>query len=542
MEENHPTKLLIAYNTVVLKGILEKSISDENNKISVDPFSRIITSYEEIKEILEMKEQYLLEFLYYNRNKIHNILYDEERIIPIDLIQSDKNLFFYFFLSLLIKENECIINYLYSLDLIKQITEIQKYNEDKIYLNFILSKIFSDLIINYKMNKEDEDEKEVIQNMESENLSKLKYYYIKCCNELGEKNISSKIGEIISKRVDEIYIKIISILIEKRKLEDYEFTFNIIKQLDLDNINITKKIFDILSNILNKKENYINDYAILSSNDLINTNKINFFYTLFLLIKQSFLIYHNSFLLKTKKTIIQIIKHDTNIKEIFDYLDNNNKEKLKFIIKIFIDSNYYYEKYLQNREEDKVISIQSSYSRAFREVSFKKNNNSLKGKSMVSENQKQNQNQVIVKIDEEPSYKILENSSFTFRILDNEGNYQFTINKMNNLNNTNLTFETLREVKLSESSQKLRNSYKKFLNFFYDFLICFQNNVSQYYTLEIILEFNMDKADEFEKKEFYNINLTYKFNNNLFKDYNILTFDTIEQGEGFLFLIEEING
>ena len=56
--------------------------------------------------------------------------------------------------------------------------------------------------------------------------------------------------------------------------------YNIINQLELENINITKIMFDELSQILNSNKSYINEYIILKEKDLYNEKKINFYFIL----------------------------------------------------------------------------------------------------------------------------------------------------------------------------------------------------------------------------------------------------------------------
>ncbi len=55
-----------------------------------------------------------------------------------------------FYLNLLINDNKAIVNYSYSIDLINEITNLQKKISDTIYKKIIISKIIIDLIYNYK--------------------------------------------------------------------------------------------------------------------------------------------------------------------------------------------------------------------------------------------------------------------------------------------------------------------------------------------------------------------------------------------------------
>ena len=83
-----------------------------------------------------------------------------------------------------------------------------------------------------------------------------------------------------SKPIDLMYIEIIVELIKQKKLENFEFTFDIIKQLNFEIIDITKIMLDKLYEILNNNEYYINDYIISNGKDLYNEKKLNFYFIL----------------------------------------------------------------------------------------------------------------------------------------------------------------------------------------------------------------------------------------------------------------------
>ena len=81
---------------------------------------------------------------------------------------------------------------------------------------------------------------------------------------------------MLSKNLDKIYIEIIIQLIRNKKFEDFNFTSNILNQLDLFKINITKTIFDELSKILDENNNFISCYFIENENNLLDTKIINY--------------------------------------------------------------------------------------------------------------------------------------------------------------------------------------------------------------------------------------------------------------------------
>ena len=90
----------------------------------------------------------LVKFFYLNRLSIHDIIYKLQKIIRLNFKdKKEENLSYYFYLSLLIKDNDDIINY--SIKYIEIIiNQTKKYN-DKFY-KIIISKIIIVLINNYK--------------------------------------------------------------------------------------------------------------------------------------------------------------------------------------------------------------------------------------------------------------------------------------------------------------------------------------------------------------------------------------------------------
>ena len=99
------------------------------------------------------------------------------------------------------------------------------------------------------------------------------------------------------------------LLITETKFE-YNKIINIItKQLDIENINLTKTVFEKLSQFLNKNDDVIKQYLISNEDDLSNEIKINFFYILIkYILKDDIYIYYFPLLLQTKKTIQSIVK------------------------------------------------------------------------------------------------------------------------------------------------------------------------------------------------------------------------------------------
>ena len=315
--------MLNNHNLYEHKKIFECLKNEEKNK-----FEEWIIKYNEINQFCETKKYNPLKLYYFNKSYIHRILYEKEESIILNSNKNGENLSYYFYLSLLIKDNPNIINYSYSFQFIKEINDNIQNNNNR-YKKFIISKIILELIENYKnVDGCSEYQNNKIEKIESEN-NKIIEDNINNFNK--EFNLEWKEEQIKSKKIDEIYLKIIKSLIENNKFDKYEYIYNIIKELDLELIDITKTIFDGIHDIIKRKEN---DYLIDNKDDLFNNKKINFYYILLkYILKNSIFIYQINFLMKTRKYIIKLIKSNkSNINEILfsKDIDKNIKERLKY--------------------------------------------------------------------------------------------------------------------------------------------------------------------------------------------------------------------
>ena len=498
------------------------------NIYPVDPITKLLTNYEEIKEILNMKDKNIIKYLYFNRYNITKILYNNEENIFVDFVGIKKNISFYFYLDLLIRENQNIVEYTYSIDFIKEIHNLQKNNNDKIYQKIILSKLIIELIKNYKgFEIYDGKEEEVILNdIEKENEVIIDKN-IKIFNEKGLNLAKEDIISINSKKLDEIYIKIIIELIKQKKFEDFEYINKIINELDLENINITKIMFDELSKFLYFNEKYINDYMINSADDLLNKKNINFYYILFnKIIKNSIYIYQNSFLYNIRKSIINILKSDSE--KLYNFLEKSSiepklKDKINYLIKTFTDTEYYFVKYINK------INIE--------------NNSNIN-----------NQQINIITLDslDKIAENLLNNSSFTFEINEMNINKTLLNNKIiykrkqkKNENEIEIEYEDLKSIKKGLNiNSKLRINFNRFLVILEDFANSLKNNLINKNNFNINFEFKRN-TNEKEKNNLYNINLKYKLliekEEKYFEDEDILNIVKLENADGFLYLLEEIN-
>ena len=298
---------------------------------SKNPIFELLSNYDELSRILQLNNKEIFKFLYFKRNKVDRIFWENrDKIIKIEYNASkDINISYFFYFCLLINSSSSM-HYIYPIkDYIKEINDYKGKNEH--YKNLILSKIIIDLINNYENKMEKFDEINI-------NINKGIIMNI-----FKDMNIDI-IKDINKMNLDEIYIDIISFLIKENKLIDYDYSNDILCQIEIESINITKAIFDQLLYILNENEIYIKQNKINKIDDLFDINKINFYYFLLkYILKNSIYIYNIPFLFNIRKKIIDIINFQLD--NILTFNINNNEEKIEYIIKFFCDSEYYYNRF-----------------------------------------------------------------------------------------------------------------------------------------------------------------------------------------------------
>ena len=290
----------------------------------------LLSSCSELIEILNNIEN-KTKFLYLDNKAIHDILYNEEEIIQIGKEVYEYS--FIYYLSLLIKENENIVNYDFEIDLIKVIDNENNNQKNELKKLFV-SKIILDLIFNYKGAK-GKIEKE-LREIKVKNIN----YIVK--NENIFKNYDLNLKNIKEISLGKLYLDIIKELITNKKLENYDLAYDILIKLDLENIDINLEMLEELKIIFND-EKYINDYKINDIEDFFKESNINFYYMLIKYIfKNSFFIYNIPLLYNTRKTIIKIIKKEKkNFLSHFNFGNIDLFKRINYNIKFILDSNYY---------------------------------------------------------------------------------------------------------------------------------------------------------------------------------------------------------
>ena len=337
--KNSP-KLKLSYYTSIKASEAYSNLNENFER--KDPLLNLVADYDDIKNIMQFNE-FKIEYLYFNMKKIHEILYEKEENIIITE-QLTKNFVDYYYLYNLIMDQREIINYKFeNIKIIKNaFDDSVKYSDIKkiIYYKIILT------LIEYMNNDEYQDE-QIIN--ECEDFKK------KCINELElkknelkkyTKNIKvDEIGSDNDITVDEIYGDILKSLIINYELNESTETIELLKELDVKNIGLNKRIFDCIKDVFDMKN--LDHYNIETMEDLFKKENIIFYSVLFqYILKTSDYVYQIDFLNQVRKNIIDIINKDLVG---FDKLLKANKKsdslthnKLKDVLNFFIIKYDYY--------------------------------------------------------------------------------------------------------------------------------------------------------------------------------------------------------
>ena len=320
---------------------LEKSLFLKN---------KLFFDFNEIENIINDRNGEFLKTLYFNKENVEYILYESEEIITIDDINFAK-LSDLFYLELLITDNTNMINYTFSekiipalFDKLNTITERPK--------KIITSKIVLDLIESYKgfCNGEEKIRQESLEKMTEICQDKIS-------EEIKNNESIYKSSEFIQgQSIDKIYINIFIQLIKAKNL-NFDDIYNTVNCLEFKEINITENMFKEFNDFITIEKNNAKKFFIEKIEDLININKIHFYYLILkYLLKNRFYLYQFEFLLNTRKLLIDLIKNNLyTLIVIVSDLNSSLSEKLEFLIKIITDSEYYLKIYREKKEKVKEI-------------------------------------------------------------------------------------------------------------------------------------------------------------------------------------------
>ena len=282
-------------------------------------------------------------------------------MIHLKYNKQNKNLEFYFYLTLLIRENPNILNYEYNEEYIK---ELNKENYNNKLNQIIKAKFIIELTQEYKLDFDyfDNEKGKELDEIINTNVNIIK----KNIDFFSDLNLSLNINEIILFPIDRLYNEIIYGLIKAKKFSDYNYINGIIKQLNLDNIDITEYMYNNMEIFLNneKKELIIKEYSIKEEKDFKDNLKINF--CLFLIkyfYKNDYYINNSKFISQLKeslKKILKINKDKERDKNPLINIEDDKYKKIRYILDILclkpkksIKNNLktYYNNFIKQKEE-----------------------------------------------------------------------------------------------------------------------------------------------------------------------------------------------
>ena len=519
---------------------------------SNDPIYKLISNFDEIKHIYNSNLKENKKFFYFNKEKIHDILYDLEEILKIDDDKEEIKLSELFYFSLLLIDNPVLIKYEISLNYIKKVNDLINKSKNNALKILLLSKIILILIYNFKgQNYYDE-------NIYGTEIEKMKNDYISIIkNNLEILNFDLNYEDYIAKEIDYIYMKIILALIKKNDFNDIGEIIKIIEELDLKSINITEIIYKGLSEELdNKNDNYWNRYKIENFDDLKYKNIINFYYILLKYIfKNSLYIYNIKFLNENRKNLLNLLsKNFSDIKKLCE-----EEDKIEYIINNLINSKYYL------NSKGKNDGDQNNYSNNFaasianqgeEKDDFVNNFFGMNQKSQLS----QNISSIII-LDEEFKNRvksILQKSKIIIDI--DKLNFQFYHgDKLNeNIDSdkllVNVNYEKYIESQENDNYTKIiYKNYQKYLQFL-KAIVEYLKHIKIKFNPRIILKLKRENSDVNKEsknkdyKDIYFINCEYLFINQIngnkelkFVDRNILINGINGNNFGFILLINELS-
>ena len=224
---------------------------------------------------------YLLEDTFQNLNKdennnsIVNNLYNKLNRKIIINKSLNKNLAKYFTIYLFIYNKPEILKNVNLSNLILEMNNYQNNikNDSEKLKKVIISKVITELTNSHEKLKINNIIDKKLQKIEKENS----LYFKNNLKILNQLKVEINLDNLQSITAEEIYIKIITSIIQKFNFKKHEnLYFNIVKLLELDSINLSEPMINQILKILDLKESYVNKNIIKHSDDLIIPEKINY--------------------------------------------------------------------------------------------------------------------------------------------------------------------------------------------------------------------------------------------------------------------------
>ena len=538
------------------KFALKNPIENKN-----DPIYKLITSNNEIQTIYKINKNKNKKLLYFNRDIIHNLLYESEEVFTVDDdlndIFQDSNIAELFYFELLILDKCETINYNFSIEFIRKINKIAINNNFKPIKKLLISKIILSLIYNFKGldNYDEEKDSHEIEEMVNININIIKDNI----EVFKDFRMNFSLDDIKKNKIDFIYSEIIVSLIKLNNFNKYDFYNEILTQLNIESIDITQTIFKGLSEELNNERNkYLNEYIINTVDDIKNEKLINFLYIIIeKILKNPFYIYQNEFLEKNRKNFMKLLKdHLEEIKNIA--YNSNQKVKIECLIRKF-SNGYYYTKYLNQREFQKDDNI-------YLYKDCEENNESIEKEKINYDKENDKEKETLIdignnnKIEEDLANQII--NKFFIKIYidknDEEGSKIIKEEFFYGEKKIKIEKESLHKEanydELTQQEKKYENVYKnykrvlKILEEIEEYIINSNIPFNPLIELEFTNENNIaSESNKGEHRQFNNLTLISKFTNQInnnevleFLDRDILVHGLDGKTQGFLYLIGEL--
>jgi len=410
---------------------------NQNEMYTKDPLLLLIKDFNDIEYILNNYKAHITKFFYLNKKFISNLLYKLDSSIKFEFEEKNAKYDFYFYLSLLIRDDPFTLDYTFDKKYLLNLIENQD-KETVILKKIINAKLIIELSKEYikikglGRNEEGRELNLIIENNKNiiiKNLEKL--------NLNNELDINWDLDYVIENQIDKLYTELIIGFINKKNFENYDNVYDVfINQICLDKIDITKLMYDELKQYLDCETNsVINEYIIQNDADLNNDLKINFNY---FLLKY---IFKNIYDIKDIKYIESLRKSIKNIIRANPDMKKNNK--IKEIVEIFyikpirlIRNNLkkYYREFLlskknkeqnnsknskknQSSQDNMQVNIQDDNMDEHGEIKVLDYINSLKIEEFKDEYKKK----VLDKIETDDENKIKENLNYIADLMGIEG-------------------------------------------------------------------------------------------------------------------------
>jgi len=524
-----------------------------------DPMSHLINSLEDIENIYRNYPFESKQLFYFMKDDIHKLFYDNDYIFHFESSDlqkvlpenSDKiKISELFYLSLLISDQPELINYSFSIDYIQKINNrFFNFSINNSVKYIIISKLII-FLINYclEQNEEDSENIQKLESMKQDNITSIQ--------NIMEKNkiftrLNYTIDDVLNKNIDKIYLDIIIFLIKTNKFSDFDYAYEIIDDLDLKSIALTKEMYEGISQALDENNDYLKNYEIENLKDLIE-DKINFYYILIKFIfKNVAYIYCIPFL---KKNFMNII----SFRDFYILNPNYNiYNKMQYIFELYSGYN------MNTQQDSNYIKIKSSSNM---ENAFIKEENSFDDRSFSNISGIDTEKNDVINYLDDVTLKCAEEilKKVTITLMCDKNNKEGTSYKIKQIKVNNNTLKIKFFINLLKNLGTEKNiTYKN-----YERLINLINEIKEYisqnelnYTPDIKLEFKRELENEHEydffcepkndkDKDIYNLTCTSSFIVNerdvtkeeyKFNDYNVLVNGLDEEPNGFLYLINELS-